>query len=249
MHAGRPIVISPHLDDAVLGCGALLAARPGAVVITVCTGTPADAEQLTAWDAACGYASAGEAMAGRRAEDRAALELLGARPVWLDRLDDQYGEALSDDEWIAKVADELSREIDAADPRGDALLLVPLGLFHPDHGRTHAAARRLFERAPQRAWHVYGDAIYRRVPGLVQERLAELAAAGIEATPVSAPAGPMEIKRSAIDCYASQLQALATPGAARHLDALTPESYWQLRRPTGERNRRLGPSWRPASNA
>ncbi len=33
------IVVTPHLGDAVLGCGDLLAAHPGAVVVTVESGT------------------------------------------------------------------------------------------------------------------------------------------------------------------------------------------------------------------
>ncbi len=37
----RVVVVSPHLDDAVLGCGQLLAAWPGATVVTVFAGKPA----------------------------------------------------------------------------------------------------------------------------------------------------------------------------------------------------------------
>ena len=34
----RVVVLSPHLDDAVLGCGRLMAAHPGATVVTVYAG-------------------------------------------------------------------------------------------------------------------------------------------------------------------------------------------------------------------
>ena len=34
------VVLSPHLDDAVLGCGRLLSAHPGATVVTVYAGAP-----------------------------------------------------------------------------------------------------------------------------------------------------------------------------------------------------------------
>src|SRR5260370_1341142 len=36
----RIVVVSPHLDDAVLGCSYLLAAHPGVVVVTAFAGRP-----------------------------------------------------------------------------------------------------------------------------------------------------------------------------------------------------------------
>src|SRR5436853_287558 len=51
------VAISPHLDDAVLSCGQLLAARPGSVVITVFAGMPRDGSQQTDWDRRCGFAN------------------------------------------------------------------------------------------------------------------------------------------------------------------------------------------------
>ena len=86
------LVISPHLDDAVFGCGRLIAAHPGSVVVTVFAGVPRDPERLTEWDAACGFRSAAEAVATRRREDQAALALLDATPRWLDFCDSQYDE-------------------------------------------------------------------------------------------------------------------------------------------------------------
>jgi LmbE family N-acetylglucosaminyl deacetylase len=38
------VVLSPHLDDAVLSCGVLLAANGGARVVTVFAGMPTDRE-------------------------------------------------------------------------------------------------------------------------------------------------------------------------------------------------------------
>ena len=83
-------VISPHLDDAVFGCGELIAARPGAVVITVCAAVPPQSWTLPEWDAACGFSSARQALLARRREDRSALEFLGADPCWLSCWDSQY---------------------------------------------------------------------------------------------------------------------------------------------------------------
>jgi LmbE family N-acetylglucosaminyl deacetylase len=67
---GTVVVLSPHLDDGVLSLG-------------VFAGDPESAEPPDAWNARCGFESAGAAARGRRDEDRRALELLGAEPVWL----------------------------------------------------------------------------------------------------------------------------------------------------------------------
>src|SRR3954451_5053748 len=85
------VVVSPHLDDGGFGCGQLLSPPPGSVVITVFTERPAEHKELTSWDASAGFQSADAVMPARRAEDRAALALLGARPVWLGFVEDQYG--------------------------------------------------------------------------------------------------------------------------------------------------------------
>lgn len=88
------LVISPHLDDAVLSCGDFLSVHPNAVVVTVFAGTPANADLnadlLTSWDAASGFSGAAEAMQTRRKEDLSALQMLDAAPHWLDFLDSQY---------------------------------------------------------------------------------------------------------------------------------------------------------------
>ena len=49
------MVLSPHCDDAVFGCGELLADRPGSTVITVFAGRPGSGVPLTRWDAAAGF--------------------------------------------------------------------------------------------------------------------------------------------------------------------------------------------------
>jgi len=49
---GRVLAVSPHLDDAVLSTGRLLAACAGAVVVTVLAGFPEPGLALTDWDRA-----------------------------------------------------------------------------------------------------------------------------------------------------------------------------------------------------
>jgi len=62
--AARLTVISPHLDDAVFGAGELIAAHPGAIVITAFAGIPSG-DGLTGWDRDCGFRGSREAKIGR----------------------------------------------------------------------------------------------------------------------------------------------------------------------------------------
>lgn len=79
------VIVSPHLDDAVLGCGRLMAAHPGATVVTVYAGgPPVYPDPMTHWDTLAGFVAGDDVLAARREEDAAALTVLGATPSWLD---------------------------------------------------------------------------------------------------------------------------------------------------------------------
>ncbi len=138
----RIVVVSPHLDDAVLGCGQLLAAHPGGVVVTITARTPdAYPDPVGDWDALGGFGPGDDVMAARRAEDVAALAVLGATPVWLDH--DQY--VYRDDLRAldpADVAPSLEEALVAAAPHRD-LRAVRAGQPRPrdDPRRRHARAR------------------------------------------------------------------------------------------------------------
>jgi LmbE family N-acetylglucosaminyl deacetylase len=214
------LVISPHLDDAVFACGELIARHPGAVVLTVFAGVP-DKAQITQWDRGCGFADSRAAMCARRREDREALALLQAMPCWLDFYDAQYARAASAGEIAAKLADELGAH--APDT-----VALPLGLFHSDHKLASRAALALVD--DERTWLVYEDALYRRIAGAVDERLGELRAMGFALSPVADGKGAPALKGRAIECYASQLRGLATPGRPGHADLGAPERYWRIRR-------------------
>ncbi len=191
--------------------------------MTVFAGGPPPGAAPTRWDAAAGFVAGDDVAARRRAEDRAALARLGARPVWLDFWDSQYGRTPP----VAEVAAALDAAIAAEAP--DAVA-IPLGLWHSDHRLAHEAGAGLARRRPGLRWLAYADAIYRRFPDAgIAERFAALAAAGLAARPAAAPGTPAgEAKRAALACYHSQLRALAAPGYPGFADALAPEAYWRL---------------------
>jgi LmbE family N-acetylglucosaminyl deacetylase len=217
----RLLVVSPHLDDAVFGCGELIASRPGATVATLFAGAPASYAEPTSWDRDAGFSAGDDVVAARREEDRAALEILGATPLWMDFVDDQYEYHAG----IGALVCALSRAIEALRPD---VVLFPAGLFHADHRRTHEAALLALGRFSSKEWQLYEDALYRRIDGLLDERLRLLDAIGLAPRPIALPivGDARERKRRAVACYGSQLRAL---GARRgHGDVFAPEGYWRI---------------------
>lgn len=198
----RPLfLLGPHLDDAVLSCGQLLAAHPGSEVVSVFTGGPPDWSGLTEWDAACGFRPGDDVMAARKREDLAALDVVGARPRWLDLRELQYGAAVSVDEVVQALGDEL--------PAPGTTVLAPLGIHHADHVTLGDAARRLAPGRPDLAWCFYEDLPYRaHHPEELRDRLQGFADAGCVLEPVLLPLGDVRDKRAALRCYRSQVRGL-----------------------------------------
>lgn len=204
-------VVSPHLDDAVLSCGRLLAGNPGSLVVTVLAGDPGIWSSPTAWDAACGFDAGANVVVARRREDAAALALLGARPVWLDLLDQQYRSG-------GLAPGELAAAIAAALPAGVAVV-GPLGLVHDDHRAVADALAALRRVERGREWWVYADIPYEgRCEGEDERR-----AAGLEPG-LPGPLGDPARKRAAIRRYRSQVRGLEDdlPLFGR------PERYWRV---------------------
>jgi LmbE family N-acetylglucosaminyl deacetylase len=226
----RVVVISPHLDDAVLGCSHLMAAHPGTTVVTVFTGRPtAYPDPPGRWDAECGFASGDEVHEARCAEDAAALATLRAVPVWLGFVEHSY---LERDAWVRgpAIADDLEDAVRAADPTA---VFAPFGLGNPDHDATHDAAMLVRERYPEPAWFLYEDMGYKHIPGLLAWRVARLFVARVWPTPAALPVDPDPgRKMAAVGCYPSQLRALEVEWQiGAKLAAPAPEQYWRLAPP------------------
>jgi LmbE family N-acetylglucosaminyl deacetylase len=125
---GDVVVVSPHLDDAVLSLGAAIshAARRGSriSVLTVLAGDPDSVQVPGRWDKQAGFRTAGQAAQVRRQEDLRACTILGARPIWLPYFDHQY----------ERGADDAVIRSDVIDAVGEATVLLPgFPLMHEDH--------------------------------------------------------------------------------------------------------------------
>jgi LmbE family N-acetylglucosaminyl deacetylase len=251
--SGPVAVVSPHLDDAALGCGRLLASRPGSHVVTVFSGGPARVDPLPDWDRQAGTFAPGDDVMGRRAgEDDAALAVVGASAHRLGLWDEQYREPpLSHARWRpwavrarqARLDDpRLEDEVVAMlTPLVEALAVgtwvVPLGLWHGDHQKTARACARLARRPPDgpwpaRHWVVYEELPYRfDVPDQVGQATAALAGQGFSLQALQAPTGAPgadldALKAAMVAAYRSQVACLGPDRVGRALAG--PERYHLL---------------------
>lgn len=147
----RPVVIlSPHLDDAVLSCWHVLDGAGEVEVVNVFAGVPPAGAATGWWDRASGSGDSARAVRARIDEDRAALAMAGRRALNLDFLDAQYRRDGADG---AALAAALREHV----PRS-ALVYVPAAFAggggerrfpvmtddpHPDHAAVREAGRAL----------------------------------------------------------------------------------------------------------
>ena len=230
----RTVIVSPHLDDAVLGCGQLMSAHAGATVITVFAGNPAKYPMpQRPWDVQSGFGPHDDVMAARRAEDSAALAVLGAKPVHLNFVEFSYNEG---DVAVAArtIAPVLADAIASCRP---TVVLAPFGLANPDHDVTHRAAMKA--RAALRhegsvgedtPWLLFEDHGYKHIPGMLAWRVSRLFRAGLWPTPVCPRIDPStDRKLAALAGYPSQLLALEDDWRiSAKLAAPAPEQCWRI---------------------
>jgi LmbE family N-acetylglucosaminyl deacetylase len=228
----RVVVVSPHLDDAVLGCANFMAAHPDVMVVTVFAGNPPayPTDPMRKWDVQSGFAPGDDVMETRRHEDAAALDLLDATPVHLEFVEHTY---LPGDRPVAPdvLVEVLAPALAALEP---TLVLAPFGLANPDHDVTHRAcmlARDQLDGAV--GWWCYEDSGYKHIPGMLAWRVSSLFRAGVWPTPVCPATDVHETrKQAAIACYPTQLRALEDDWAiGAKLTAPAPEQFWRLAPP------------------
>ena len=214
-------VLSPHLDDAALSCGALIfdASRVGCdiQVVTVFGGAPTlpISESAKSFHDACGLSDE-RAMHERSSEDDRALAVLGARSERLNLLEALYrvnssgescydfegavfqGDVLDEGQELERVTAQLTVVLDRLDPD---LVVAPLGIGnHIDHLLVSAAAKRLGRR-----FLFYEDVPYVTI-GRFDGWRREFPAGEARIHDCSAEAWAAKIK--SIECYSSQLEVL-----------------------------------------
>ncbi len=224
----RVVIVSPHLDDAVLGCGQLMARWPGATVVTVFAGNPpAYPTPQREWDRQSGFAPGDDVMAARRIEDEKALGVLDASPHHLDFIEYTYNPG---DKPVrpATIAPVLRDTLVALHPTS---VFVPFGLANPDHDVVHRASMLAHQELTDAwPWFCYEDHGYKHIPGMLAWRVTQLFKSRIWPTPACPRVDPStERKMQAVNCYPSQLLALEDDWRiSAKLAAPAPEQYWRL---------------------
>lgn len=150
------VILSPHLDDAVLSCWHVLIQPGDVMVINVFAGAPAGLRAPAWWDEYTGATDSVEGVRERIEEDRRALALAGREPTNLGLLDEQYREhAQPLEQLIEQIAPRLPPE---------ARIYAPAALTnHADHMLVRAAALEL--RAAGAELSLYADLPHATVHG------------------------------------------------------------------------------------
>lgn len=219
------VFISPHLDDAVLSCGQVIAGNKPSTVVTILAGLPRSPSLLTPYDDSCGFKTSAKAMLARQNEDRVACAKLGAEVIHCTGLDYQYRQpshtgfrdTLTQLEWL--VTRGVGPEYGVEDT-----WFIPMGMEHADHAMVADVAMSFCKKQGFNTY-VYEDLPYRvLLPEVAMARFKDLWARGVITEPLEDPARVMdrELKREAISRYESQLVALDVDAAC------VPERYWRL---------------------
>jgi LmbE family N-acetylglucosaminyl deacetylase len=147
---GPVVVLSPHLDDAVLSAWSVLRRDVAAIVVNLCAGDPPPGA-VPPWDLLTRATDAAERMRERRAEDRAALGEVGRESVDLPFLDNHYRSGPLDPEAV------LAALRDAVPEARELWAPAAIG-GHPDHLAARDAALELGRGGPP--LRLYADLPY-----------------------------------------------------------------------------------------
>lgn len=218
------VLLSPHLDDAALSCGGMIAELTSrghpVLVVNICSGSPAPDAVHSSFAAdlhARWGLPAADAVHLRLAEDHLALGLIGADRYQLDLLDAIYRMP------AAYVSDErLFGAVAADDPLLDQLRLAlvrlhqryPSATFYaPLAVGNHVDHQVVYQAATEQAClgmrvNFYEDFPYVTVAGALERRMSALGGSiHFEPMVVAIDSG-VQHKITALQAYASQIGAL-----------------------------------------
>jgi LmbE family N-acetylglucosaminyl deacetylase len=245
--AGPLLLVSPHLDDAVLSCAALVERPEPIDVVTLFAGSP-DPPRQGWWDRECGFSSSAESGPARRLEDEAAFEGTEHRRSYLPLLELQYAERRPRTDMDA-IADEI-RNWMSEHPTGTVVLPAGAGCSQRRSARWRRRLRRESCSPPQHADHLLArdtvlkalrdtratPVLYEEVPylwgGRAEPEVDRVAARG----GWRAAAFELDVDRrrkaERIAAYASQIPHISTSLGRLDDEETLPanERYWRLER-------------------
>jgi LmbE family N-acetylglucosaminyl deacetylase len=214
----RRVVISAHLDDAVLSAYSVLAFETQVVTVLAAIPSPG---HVAGWDAEGGATDSRQRVLERREEDLAALARCGAEAVHLDFADGQYVEA----EMLPAPASE---EVQATLTRfvSDASeVYAPAGIGNAEHAFVRDAVLAVRPDAI-----LYADLPYALKPAYGGFKLPRgLDAYSRFSVDVSLDAIVVNAKLESVRAYPSQLPQLTRYfGDFLSVDGLARERFWRF---------------------
>ena len=242
LHDGRPAVfVSPHLDDAVLSCAALLRAMVGRAPVTVVTlfsaaGAAPHTRAARTFLRQCGADDAGALFDARRREDIDVLDGLGVRHVHLGHPDALFRRR--DGSGLLRRAGRVLPELDHRYPtfrfdialgrvsRGDRELREQLTGEVADLARGAAVfaplgvGRHVDHLLARAVGEHLGAVLYGDFPYTVRDPEDEAIAA--DGRPAWAWTDGLDARRPAIEGYRTQVDALFPDGEI----PVHPETYY-----------------------
>lgn len=207
------VILSPHLDDAVLSCWRVLEGPGDVRVVNVFAGVPPPGSVTGWWDRASGSGDSARAVRARLEEDRAALAAVGRQAVNLDFLDAQYREDGADAAaLLAAVREVVPRPalvyVPAAFAGGGGERRFPASTTepHPDHAAVREVGRALREDGYETV--LYADLPHASVDGGEAWPACAPQLDGLAPEPHPLSEAEFERKLRAVRSYRSQLGAL-----------------------------------------
>jgi hypothetical protein len=210
------VVVSTHLDDAVLSCYSALGSKP--TVVTVLAGVP-PLGVLGGWDADGGATDSHDRVLERRDEDRRALLLSGSGHVHMDFPDaQQWGQADIIPPKTEELADGLRVHLERA-----GSVYAPAGIWNAEHKLVRDAVLRVRADAS-----LYADLPYALHPQMGGFELPEeVPAANRRRREEQLNARTAAAKVESARCYETQLrQLVAIFGPFLNAQTLSREVFW-----------------------
>ena len=232
----KNVILSPHLDDAIIDCWHLVA-DPSSIIVNVFSGVPPQGTHAW-WDRLCGEADSQKMVQLRLKENERAVSIsANSNPQqFLDLLDKQYRGAGND-----PLANHLANLIENFVPQA-ANIYAPLALSrlyrHPDHVLVRLAALELRKRNYRVGF--YADQPYMSLPSKprqpklkhIQTLSEKVMGFSLVAQVVPLNQEQLRLKRTAMKTYTSQYKLLNVTSLGA-MDRISKRPYELILTPAG----------------
>ena len=237
------IVLSPHLGDATLSVGGLLAksthSANSPLIATIFAGIPKTPTSTT-WDTKSGFKDSSEAMARRLVENNDSAYVLGSQYVNFGYLDSQYRGPTATTTLVNKITADIIKLIGNYDTSTSSIEIYGPAIFPTkiepyDNAILHNAYMKVIEQYKPRGritFFVYEDFPYAQTAGAQKVDITKTLrtnAPQFSYAPIYIPLTEdvISTKKDSLQSYDSQIKAMAANGWS---DVVTSNLGWTKNR-------------------